>query len=722
MKKKDLLLMKKLPPTERMKEVARENPIKTITVKTSWGQYRQTRTCKFSRFFRIAIENNILKAAVYTQNQLEEGETIPKYEVYCDRNNQEYITYEPAENRWRTAKIDNLNYGCSYIYSGKNWQTEGDRKRINEYFGTEINKNAYTAILDFQADIKKEQLCRKHRSELEEIDEVMNEVPELPKNFDQWVIKNCFKETMFYEPESMYKYKWTKMYCSHCGTWMDTLPYPNRPEHNKEGKCPKCGVKVIYKSWNRQKVVADDVQVGVLQRLEDDSGWILRRFECKMKRRHENGWKDIEFSKYEMIRVRLDNCFVEREYFEKGEYKHTGVVRWCHEVPRGYYSYYYTKYFGSVYMYTPNLKRELKKESFHGADLKRLMHGGERTIVRPVNVLRRLYNFPFIEYLQKGGLNEMVDEIMEDKADSSLFEKDEERINDVLRLDKQRFQRLKKFDGGCDVLRALQYERITGQKVSDENIKFILSEGVDVDQAISAVERTGMNLQRTLNYLQKQMKITEQGWSELYRHYEDYLNMAEAFGMDLTDEIVCRQQKLMEYHDRYTARKNREKNKVRDVEVDAKYPMIAKNLNKFRERFEFKTKEYEIVVPTKASDITKEGRQQHHCVGASDTYIANMNNERYFILFLRKKKDLKKPYYTLEVTWDGEIKQLYAAYDRQPNKEKIQKVLERFTKKVQKRELEMKKKMQECEERDGMKAKRIGIQWVMGMERSMHDE
>ena len=51
-------------------------------------------------------------------------------------------------------------------------------------------------------------------------------------------------------------------------------------------------------------------------------------------------------------------------------------------------------------------------------------------------------------------------------------------------------------------------------------------------------------------------------------------------------------------------------------------------------------------------------------------------------MFLRKIDTPKIPYYTLEVTWEGEIKQFYAAYDRQPDKEKIKAVLAEFTKTV----------------------------------------
>ncbi|MCQ2549893.1 MAG: PcfJ domain-containing protein, partial [Lachnospiraceae bacterium] len=57
-----------------------------------------------------------------------------------------------------------------------------------------------------------------------------------------------------------------------------------------------------------------------------------------------------------------------------------------------------------------------------------------------------------------------------------------------------------------------------------------------------------------------------------------------------------------------------------------------------------------------------------------------------FILFLRKKEKPKEAYYTLEVKHDGSIRQWYGAYDRKPDKEKIEKVLERFTKKIQSKE------------------------------------
>lgn len=693
MKKKELLGMKKLYATDAMLQTAMENRIKVHNRKrTGWQGYSWIETrkeSKYGRYFLAAVEGSVLKVAVFVQSYLEKAIHTPIYEIYVDREENRYQTYELLSGKWKTAKISMLDYpDFSYLYYSEEWQQDSDRKLVNEYFETGKNLSIYQAVLDFQAAVKEEDLNRKHKNELDQIDSVMRQVPALPKNFDTWVIKNCFKETLFYEPER--GNKWPKMYCTHCQEWMDTQSWPDRPQHGKDTKCPKCGMKAIFRSWNKQKYVEEKIDVGILQRLTDGTGYILRNFDCRLKRQHDKGWENLEFTKAEDCRVRLDDHFAEREFFEHGEYKYTGVFRWCHECRRsnwgGYYNQCgYMRSFGKTYMYTPNLKRELKKESFSGMDLKAVFKGGERERVNSAYILQRLHKYPYLEYLQKSGLTTLVVEILNARERQSLFDGSKQRIYEVLKLDKQRFQRLKKWNGGCNVLEVLQYERRTLDKVSDQNIRYIMENKVDAADVLHLLCRTEQNIQRMLNYLERQQRETGQSFGQLLRHYEDYLEMAVGRGMDITDEIVCRQKRLMEYHDRYLEAKNRDDARARDRIVDNKFTAICENYKKNRERFKFETDDLVIRVPKKASDITKEGRLQHHCVGASDTYLDRMNRGESFILFLRKKEDVKTPYYTLEVTWDGEIEQFYAAYDRQPDKKEIEKFLEQFTQNIQKR-------------------------------------
>ena len=66
-------------------------------------------------------------------------------------------------------------------------------------------------------------------------------------------------------------------------------------------------------------------------------------------------------------------------------------------------------------------------------------------------------------------------------------------------------------------------------------------------------------------------------------------------------------------------------------------------------------------------------------MGASTTYMERMAKGLTWILFLRKKEDLENPYYTIEIDMKtDQILQWYSEYDRKPDKEEIQKVLNKF--------------------------------------------
>ena len=88
---------------------------------------------------------------------------------------------------------------------------------------------------------------------------------------------------------------------------------------------------------------------------------------------------------------------------------------------------------------------------------------------------------------------------------------------------------------------------------------------------------------------------------------------------------------------------------------------------------------YMIIPAGCCEELVEEGRALHHCVGASNVYMNAMAEGRRWILFLRRKSELDKPYYTIEIDmFTDEIRQYYSEYDRQPNKKEIRKVLDKF--------------------------------------------
>lgn len=181
-----------------------------------------------------------------------------------------------------------------------------------------------------------------------------------------------------------------------------------------------------------------------------------------------------------------------------------------------------------------------------------------------------------------------------------------------------------------------------------------------------------------VNYIKKQNVSS----NKLVSNWNDYLRMAEAEGMDVTDDIVRFPKDLKIRHDELVERINAR----RDAEKLKKQAKMYKGLNKGiiqhlpeAKRYFWEDKDHMIIPAGKCEELVEEGRTLHHCVGASTTYMEKMAAGKSWILFLRKKKELEKPYYTIEISMENDgILQWYSEYDRKPDEGKIQKVLNAF--------------------------------------------
>ncbi len=688
MRKKELLSMPPLYATDEMAgEAVRDTGWTEDITYTGWsGQAcSYTRRCRrYIRYFMAAEENGLLKVAVFTGDSLRAGERRPVYEVYLDRGRKEYLTFDTASGKWREAKINFLRYqGTDWTYTQEEWQTQETRDLVNRYFATGKNLNVFQAVLDFQAARAELLRKKKYRTETDRIDAVMKEVPDIPGGFGEWVEGNCFRETMFYEPRKRGPAV-ERMYCTHCGEWMDQPGWPDGPVHKGETLCPCCGIPATYRSWNRQKQMKEETDVALLQRMADGSGYVLRLFRALRERKHSDGWETCRVWLHEAKRAVLGGTFLESGRYEYGEYRRTGVTRWCLYAPKGGY-YCYDTWPASAVMYTPNLKEELRESRFGYMDLETVFKGGSRQRVDPAAILRTLDRYPFLEYLQKCGFGELVREITEGKADSGLFDRNAADIRKALGLDGQRLGRLKQWNGGCSVLRALQVEARTGGKLSGDNIRYIMEGKVQMKDIEEAMGRTGLGLRQMLNYFSRQQERNGLTFLQTRSLYSDYLDMAQERGMDLKDDIVRRQPEMKKYHDHYLEEKNRNEACARDREVNLRFRNIREDRETSAGHFGFSQGKYVFLVPAQASDITREGRLLHHCVGASDTYLENMDRRRSYIIFLRRKEEPDSPYYTIEAKWDGTVLQWYSAYDRRPDEEEIRKVLEKWSREVGKR-------------------------------------
>ena len=68
------------------------------------------------------------------------------------------------------------------------------------------------------------------------------------------------------------------------------------------------------------------------------------------------------------------------------------------------------------------------------------------------------------------------------------------------------------------------------------------------------------------------------------------------------------------------------------------------------EKFCYKDKDFEIIAPESGEEVIAEGRILDHCVGG---YVDRIAKGETIILFMRKRSDPQKPFYTLNISPDG---------------------------------------------------------------------
>ena len=118
MKKQELRAMKPLYATQKMMELVRED---TGTQKETLHTYAPSvkyMEYKYNLYYRAVIENNILKVAVFTRKQMAAGEQMPQYEIYLSKEENTHLTYAVREGKWRTGKINTLDYDTGRLPYG----------------------------------------------------------------------------------------------------------------------------------------------------------------------------------------------------------------------------------------------------------------------------------------------------------------------------------------------------------------------------------------------------------------------------------------------------------------------------------------------------------------------------------------------------------------------------------------------------------------------------
>lgn len=673
MEKKRLRKLRKLYPTKRMMQMAREDAPKIEN--RSWGKIKKYR---YGIYMRCQILEGILKASFFLTEHMRLGAESPVYELFIHKDTGEFCTWDVAEAKWRTAKADMLDWP-EYTWHSETYINPAGYRSIQKYLGTKCG--GYKGILEYQQEVRKKELKERYRRETEPWDLAMGQIPPLPKDWPQWADKQGMTQHYIFYDYSRKKEK--TGYCTGCER---EVPIQN-PRHNSFGICKRCRRKIQYKARGKAgNFSTDSERAYLIQRYEE--GFVIREF--SLRRHYRKGeYETPEREFHERERTLYDRDFNSQNFYY-GMYKQH-EVRWIKAYTRSEglaWLESYDGYEGKTYRRTlPGLReRELRKTG-----LVEYIYGCEKT--DPVLYLKKFLRNPELEQLVKAGFARLAKEIIRGKFRDIRLDGGGE-LAKKLGVDRARMKRMRENGGGMRFLCWLRREKAEDTVYDDADLRYLEEKGIapeDMDFI-----RNRMGLKKACNFLKKQEGLSGRNAKQLLSTYEDYLLIAGRLKMDTEMEIVYRPKDLKKAHDKAVELCGGRNMARRAGEIADKFPDIDEICEEIRKKYAYSEKKYLIVVPERIEDIIREGEILGHCLHSSDRYFERIQTRESYIVFLRKTEEPDKPYYTLEIEPDGTARQKRTAGDKQnADLEEAKSFIRRWQQEVQKRLTEEDRKLAE---------------------------
>lgn len=642
MRKKELLTIGCLQATSKMLKFAEKEE------KRYRKQRLQKKVQQFDHevYVKICKKGEILAVSFFRVKEMLDKQIQPKLVVFLNKKECTYLSYIPREAKWRTATIMNI---ISYSYWSFYHCTKRDWALFRKYFDTECSRwtplkvSAIRSIIqEFQTDILWDRIEERRRQETDEWDQVMSQIPALPKDWERWCKKSVITQHyIFYKPERK-----GEGYCSNCNTRVQGIS----PKHNQDGVCPKCRQRIQYKSMKMQKRIRHKAEkVYLLQKFGADQ-MVIRKFEVCVSF-HQNHDFVPEISWFETRRVIVEEDFSQTAYYY-GKYKDDSY-RW-RESLYAYYHYDFEGNKGAVYQRTLFSLNQgiLKKSGLY--EFQKNMR-----MVEPETYLLYRYNCPAIEKVAKAGLKKIVVQSIQRKSQLP----NHRRLVEILGINSCLLKQLAKVDGGRSSLSWLQKMKDTQKWIPENILQYFEKHNISTTD-VTFIEKQ-MSPQQIYHYLRRMEKESGLSAEKVLTIWRDYLSMAKKLGKNLKDSIVYRPRELERRHDEAVIALQEIDTKQRAEELREKFPNLEKVCREITPIYQsLKDEKYAVLVPQKIEDIIKEGKALHHCVGTQECYFDRISRKTSYIVFLRRQEELEKEFYTMEIEPDGNIVQKSKDYNR----------------------------------------------------------
>lgn len=439
------------------------------------------------------------------------------------------------------------------------------------------------------------------------------------------------------------------VYCASCNAEYESKQLTTR-KIGAVTKCACCGKDSKIKN---KKYTASSWEYGtaIIPDREDDR-FILRYFH--IFRHFNTGWRTSEIKYRECFREEY-NCSLNGKLTVTDRKWEEDEWRKC-KLPDDNYrvSYYTHRPIGThvnlpndnVSVYTENITDYLKGTPIERVPLYKILNGIKLTSRYDVYAILfdTFHGYAnFFEYIFKVGVENLAYQLVQ-KNPYKYINSNVKSLIDMLSLSKETYRELLQLGNKAtinDLNRLQKYTefKLTNQRDREVFDKFLASEPYKAKELLEI-------LPMSLNKFGR--------WAETQKFnchtYIDYLNMCKELGLDMKNTFVSMPKELNSAHDMVTDMYN-------EMKFDIKLKKYADEANQYvseyekivpinTQKYKFEDNTMQIVVPKTTRDIGHEGYKLRHCVAQ---YMGDVVANKKTILFVRNKKEIDVPYFTMEI-------------------------------------------------------------------------
>ncbi|MCI8717317.1 MAG: hypothetical protein HFH64_04025 [Lachnospiraceae bacterium] len=577
------------------------------------------------------------------------GEDILVIDIYYSMNNsvtyriflgkEDYITLDMncGKEIWTHKDLGELIH-VRWIYETEGqWYRKIHDKVLIEPEGLELiyTYTGYTkaepeyCIICYQEKKNKEKRLAKEHRETDRWDKEIGTLPKLPPDWEEFISREAIKENyIFYHRETKDIGK-----CSYCGKTVYI-----HARHNLRTRCPECGKYVTLKDLSRKsgrERWRDYRKVWLIQK--DDERLIFRRY--KVYKDYNQAVFNIHtksgYRQELMCIMSLDRN--SESWWQWGCYKNHLPERWV----KNHFSDFSGDAFESCCLYNRNTK-EWQEYMLHPyLPVKEIPYETEISIA-------------FFKWCGKDRL-EAAEKLMKvglwhlgsDVITGYLPAK--KKINQILEIENDDLEILKAVNADYDQYNFFQKMKSFGKRPSAEEMALYICTNIPLSLISKLIPYT------SFHQIYKRYKYNSAGI--LGKYYNDYFNMCKELGFDMKSSFVLFPKNIKKAHDDLVLYYNEKKDEIEEKKRNRIYAKVEKIAEELNRLYGVEDEEYFIRAPKNAAEIIKEGHAMHHCV-AGKQYTEKMVKGESYILFIRKKSNPEKSWYTMEMKSDHTVVQV----------------------------------------------------------------